>query len=178
MKFSYLKKEAKWQVVWNEASAVSEQERLKCEQAECHKAQKMEKEEIEIEKLKREKMELDRIEKEQEKLDLKRIKKEKMELHRIEMEKEKLKLKSFKREMMALDRIEKERIELKTLQQEKALWDHPVGGVSMDDGNDMEVDVPPMSQSLNMEVEPGKIPSYSNAPCLHKGKGKAIDHRD
>ena len=79
---------------------------------------------------------------------------------------------------MELDRIEKEKMELETLQQEKALWDHAVGDVVMDDGDDMDVDMPPMSQSLDMEVEPGEILSHSNAPCLHKGKGKAIDHRD
>ncbi|KAG2337146.1 hypothetical protein BDR05DRAFT_1005283 [Suillus weaverae] len=94
-----------------------------------------------------------------------------MELERIEKEK------------MEFERIEKEKMELETLQREKALRDHPVCDVSMDDGHGMDVDMPQMSQvtlsqSLAMEIEPGEIPSHSNAPCLYKGKGKAVDHRE
>jgi hypothetical protein len=207
MKTSYLKNEAKRRASRNDTSGAAEQERLKHKGNKCGEAQTfeqgivgrmgkeiLEKEKLESENLEgeKEKLEKERLEKEKlekekletEKLERERLEKERLEKERLEkerLEREKLERERLEKERLEKERLEKERLERERLKREKAWRDKEVHDVVMDDGDGM--DIPPisqvsLSQSLDMEVEPGEILSPPKAPCFYKFKDKAVDYRD
>jgi hypothetical protein len=185
-----------------------EKERLEKESLEKERLEKerLEKERLEKERLEKESLEKERLEKERlekESLEKERLEKERLEKERLEkerLEKERLEqvpgsedntIRVWDMETgkelgnplhgktscvnpVAISQVENEGPECEKAEQDK--------DIVMDDDNRMNI-VPPMSQfilpqSQNMEVESGEIVSHSHLASIHKGKGRAVYHRD